>query len=77
MTVFNTQFNRKLSSNVSGMSKGLFKQTKLVQGWLIVDSGSGPRESQLLTWIARELKDREEDLKTFLMDLKSSFKCHF
>ena len=67
----------KLSSNVSDVRKSLFKQTKLVQGWLIVDSGSGPRESQLLTWKARELKDCEEDLKTFLTDLKSSFKSRF
>ena len=67
----------KLSSNVNDVRKGLFKQTKLVQGWLVVDSGSGPRESQLLTWKARELKDCEEDLKTFLTDLKSSFKSRF
>ena len=60
----------KLSSNVSDMRKGLFKQTKLVQGWLIVDSGSGPREFQQLTWKVRELKDCEEDMKTFLTDLK-------
>ena len=50
---------------------------KLVQGWLVVDSGSSPRESRLLTWKARELKDCEEDLKTFLTDLKSSFKSRF
>ena len=62
----------KLSSNVEDMRRGLFKETKLVEGWLVVDSGNGPKDSQVLNWIARELKDREKDLKILLMDLKTS-----
>ena len=62
----------KLSSNVEDVRRGLFKETKLVEGWLVVDSGDGPKESQVLNWVARELKDSEKDLKILLMDLKTS-----
>ena len=61
----------KLSSNVEDVRRGLFKETKLVEGWLVVDSGDGPKESQVLNWVARELKDSEKDLKILLMDLKT------
>jgi hypothetical protein len=53
------------------VENNLFKKTKLVEGWLIVDSDSGPKESQLLTWEVRQLEDCEKDLKALLVDLKS------
>ena len=37
-----------LCSNVSDLIKGLFKQAKLVEGSLIFDSRTDPKESQLL-----------------------------
>lgn len=48
-TFSNIPSSMKIScSNVSDVRKGLFKQAKLVKGWLIFDSGSDPRESHQL-----------------------------
>lgn len=65
-----------LTKHVPDITKGSFKGTKLVPGWLVVSSDAseqGSTRETIDTWRVREHEDVEEDLRRFMADLTSAF----
>ena len=65
-----------LKKYVTDITAGAFKNTKLVQGWLIVSSETKEVDGKMVTmdnWEMRGPSDVEKDVKGFMSDLQSSF----
>ena len=65
-----------LNNHLTNIKAGLFKGTRLVQGWLITSSERRVIDDEVQTvdhWSVRDVSDVESDLKGFMGDLKASF----
>lgn len=65
-----------LNKHLTNIKTGLFKGTRLVQGWLITSSERRVVDEEVETvdhWSVRDVSDVESDLKGFIGDLKASF----
>ena len=65
-----------LKKYATDITAGAFKNTKLVQGWLIVSSETKEVDGKMVTmdnWEMRGPSDVEKDVKVFMSDLQSSF----
>ena len=65
-----------LKKYATDITAGAFKNTKLVQGWLIVSSETKEVDGKMVTmnnWEMRSPSDVEKDVKVFMSELQSSF----
>jgi hypothetical protein len=65
-----------LKKYATEITAGSFKNTELVQGWLIVSSETKEVDGKMVTmdnWEMRVPSDVEKDVKVFMSDLLSSF----
>ena len=66
-----------LKANMADVKLHIYQGTKLVPGWIITSTNTVRDEAGKKTiidsWNAREIKDVENDLKTFVADLITSF----
>ena len=65
-----------LKKYAADITAGAFKNTKLVQGWLIVSSEIKEVDGKMVTTDNCEMRspsDVEKDVKVFMSDLQSSF----
>ena len=66
-----------LKANIADIKLHLYQGTKLVPGWILTSTNTVRDEAGKKTiidsWNAREIKNVENDLKTFVADLITSF----